>query len=59
MKFTPSACKRLSLIVVIIMSGVVTACYRMPTDDDYCVLPMTNSPDLQRKDSKSMPSVGY
>jgi hypothetical protein len=44
-----------------LLLATATSCYRMPTDDDYSVIPMTNNPDLQRRESKQsmMPSVGY
>lgn len=57
MTFFSSAWKLLLLIVV--LSGFNIGCYRMPTEDDYCVIPMTNNRDLQRKESQIMPSVGY
>lgn len=37
-----------------------TACYRMPTDDDYSVVPMTNSPDFKREGTPAlMPNTSY
>lgn len=36
-----------------------TACYRMPTDDDYCLIPSTNNPDYTREKANINPGVGY
>lgn len=27
---------------------ILTACYKMPTEDDYSVIPTTNNPDVTR-----------
>lgn len=50
---------RMLLLLGCAMSLLV-GCYRMPTDDDCCVIPATNNPDLKNMRSDSyMPSVGY
>lgn len=38
---------------------VLTSCYRMPTDDDYSLIPMTNNRDFTREKSEGLPGVGY
>ena len=39
---------------------LLIGCYRMPTDDDYSVVPQTNHPDVTReKQTTAMPSVEY
>ncbi len=47
----------------IIYFGLVlslTACYRMPTDEDYCVVPTTNNPAVTcEKPSGPMPQLSY
>jgi hypothetical protein len=37
----------------LLISALVTACYPMPTEDNYSILPMTNNPDVtkQRRES--------
>lgn len=39
----------------------LTGCYRMPTDDDYCVVPTTNNRDItrERTESSHVPQVNY
>lgn len=38
----------------------LTGCYRMPTDEDFSVIPTTNNPDITRDRGESMmPNVGY
>lgn len=37
----------------------LTSCYRMPTDDDYSLIPMTNNRDFTREKSDGIPGVGY
>ncbi|MCE5317207.1 MAG: hypothetical protein LLG04_07580 [Parachlamydia sp.] len=39
---------------------VLTGCYRMPTEDDYCVIPTTNNPDVTgEKRTSPIPGVKY
>lgn len=43
----------------VIFSVIATACYRMPTDDDYSLIPMTNNRDFTREKNEMMPAMGY
>lgn len=36
-----------------------TSCYRMPTEEDYSLIPLTNNPDYTREKGKQMPNVRY
>lgn len=47
-------------LLALLACNALTSCYRMPTDDDYSLVPSTNNPDTtrQRQDSL-MPSVSY
>lgn len=42
------------LLIAIALISCTTGCYHMPTEDDYCVLPMTNNPHFQRKSDNPM-----
>ncbi len=47
-------------IVGFVLLFSLSACYRMPTDDDYSTNPRTNNPDLTReKAGGAMPGIGY
>jgi hypothetical protein len=49
-----------SKILLFLALFSLTSCYRMPTADDYSVLPMTNSKDFNTEGtSPLMPGVGY
>lgn len=50
--------KRLFLLLIPFM---LTGCYQMPTDDDYCVIPTTNNPGVtgQKQQATPMPSATY
>lgn len=39
----------------------LTACYRMPYNDEYSIIPSTNNPDLTREKSSNnfMPNMGF
>lgn len=37
----------------------LTSCYRMPTDDDYSLIPLTNNRDFTHEKSEGLPGVGY
>lgn len=38
----------------------LSACYRMPSEDDYCLVPTTNNPDITRESGPSlMPNMSY
>ena len=50
------------LIALIIASTtfLCTACYRMPTDDDYSLVPTTNNPSVTcEKNDSMLPGLGY
>jgi len=48
------------LCLAIAISTLSTACYRMPTDDDFSLVPSTNNPDVTRQRGESaMPQVAY
>lgn len=55
----------LSISGLVFAGGVVmilsTSCYRMPSDDDYCVIPITNNRDLtgDTNATAGMPGLGY
>jgi hypothetical protein len=45
----------------ILLVGCLGGCYRMPTDEDYCLIPSTNNRDFTRESPANslMPGVGY
>lgn len=49
--------KAILLILVLSCAG----CYRMPTDDDYCVIPTTNNPMItgDKPNANPMPNMSY
>lgn len=48
------------LMLTITSLTQLTACYRMPSEYDYSVVPATNNPDLTReKRTLPMPGVQY
>jgi hypothetical protein len=49
-----------SFTLAICFSTCLTSCYRMPTEDDFSLVPTTNNPAVtcERNDSP-IPSVGY
>lgn len=45
---------------VLLMAFLLTGCYRMPTEDEYSVIPRTNNPDIIREKVNPLaPSVNY
>lgn len=39
---------------------LLTSCYRMPTEDDFSVVPTTNNPAItQEKNTNFIPGMGY
>ena len=39
---------------------LTAACYRMPTEEDYCVIPTTNNPSITRERQDSpLPGIAY
>lgn len=48
------------LFAIVIISGALTSCYRMPTEDDFCVVPATNNPSVTReKPQGPIPQLSY
>lgn len=43
----------------LLLAGL-SACYRMPTEEDYCLIPSVNNPDMTGgRGSTGMPGVPY
>lgn len=61
MKQTSSLLK--SSLLLITLLATATACYRMPGEDDYSVIPMTNNPDINgvggAEDANPVPGLQY
>lgn len=36
-------------LVAFLTLAAISGCYRMPTDDDYCLIPTTNNPTVTRE----------
>ncbi len=50
----------LALSAILVVLSTLTSCYRMPTNDDYSLIPATNNPDFTGKRNQGgMPSVPY
>lgn len=48
------------LIVALCLGVCLTGCYRMPTEDDFSVVPTTNNPAVTCEKSTSiLPGSGY
>lgn len=48
------------LFLFLVTSLSLSACYRMPTEDDYCLVPNVNNPSITREKSGSaMPNLKY
>jgi PBP1b-binding outer membrane lipoprotein LpoB len=49
-----------SIILLLTLATLMTACYRMPTDDDFSLVPATNNPAVTgERDESAMPGMGY
>lgn len=47
-------------LLLLTLPLLLTGCYAMPGDDDYCVIPTTNNPGVTcQKASTPMPSTGF
>jgi hypothetical protein len=48
------------LLSALFIACAFTACYKMPTEDDCSLVPMTNNPDVTRDRGPGlMPTVNY
>lgn len=51
---------KISMILFLIIGlSAFSSCYRMPTEDDYCMIPSTNNPDITHQMQEGLPGVGY
>lgn len=48
-----------NFILISLAALFLTACYRMPTDEDYNAVPLVNHPDLTREKNDITPQIGY
>lgn len=52
--------RSLLFISLVFLGITATSCYRMPTEDDYSLIPLTNNPTYTRERASSpVPGVGY
>jgi hypothetical protein len=50
----------MKILVTLLLLVSFTSCYRMPTDEDYCVIPTTNNKSITReKAGPPIPGVQY
>lgn len=51
----------LKLLALLFMGcALLAGCYRMPTDEDFCVIPTTNHPDIVHDQNTSLaPNLKY
>jgi hypothetical protein len=49
------------IMLSFLFCSCLTGCYRMPTDDDYCLVPNLNNPDITRDkgNNSMMPNMGF
>jgi hypothetical protein len=60
MRLLRSKVKILSYMLLLILGLTATACYRLPRDDDYGVIPNTNNRDFTReRDGNFLPTASY
>ncbi|MFA6916745.1 MAG: hypothetical protein WC222_10145 [Parachlamydiales bacterium] len=50
--------KFITLALLLVTITTLTSCYRMPTDQDYCVLPTTNNRNVTRERAQQSPMPG-
>lgn len=49
-----------TILCCLFLLNAVTSCYKMPTEDDCSLVPMTNNPDITRdRGAGLMPTVKY
>jgi hypothetical protein len=50
-------------LLIFALLATTAACYRMPDENDYSLIPTTNNPDFTKNSGKgkgsSMPGIGY
>lgn len=44
---------KFKIIIACILLCSLNSCYRMPTEDDYSLLPNVNNPDITREKAKN------
>jgi hypothetical protein len=44
-------------IIILSTSLLLTSCYRMPSDDEYSLVPVTNNPSITFEKSSAMPGM--
>lgn len=50
---------KLSLLPIAIALIFFSGCYRMPSEDDYSVIPTTNNPTITREKNTLIPNMPY
>lgn len=48
-----------TFLFFIVLANSLSSCYRMPTEDDYSLIPMTNNRDFTREKNQGLPGIGY
>lgn len=51
----------LKYFFAMLILGSLASCYKMPTDEDYCLVPNLNNPDITRDKggNKLAPGLGF
>ena len=47
------------IVIPTVLFTLMTACYRMPTDDDYTTIPTTNNPHVTNDKGGFTPNIKY
>lgn len=50
---------RIILFLSFLAIACLTGCYRMPSENEYSLVPMTNNPDVTRESSSWSPNFNY
>ena len=45
------------LLALFFTSLLITGCYRMPTDDDFSLIPVTNNPSITCEKPSALPGM--